>query len=265
MEPFALHLFFHGELGWFLSRRNRKKELHLVRDRRASIKDIVESLGVPHTEVGQIICDGTPVDFHRIPTQDCRFDIHPVDPPLDVTGPTLLRPESWDGIRFLVDDNVGRLTGLLRAVGLDARHAKGASDTTLADISETERRILLSRDMELLKRQKIHFGRFIRTTHPYRQLKEVLTFFGLDGPYALFSRCLLCNLALEPISKATVLHRLKPETRQYVATFYTCPSCRKLFWHGPHCNRMLNKMAEVGIPIAPAQPGDSRPNGSHHK
>lgn len=256
MEPFTLHIIFHGELGWFLSRRNREKELRIERDRRASMKDIVESLGVPHTEVGQIICDGTPVNFHRIPTCDSRFDIHPVAPPLDITRPTRLRPEPWDGVRFLVDVNVGRLTGLLRAVGLDAKHVKGASDTALADMSETERRILLSRDMELLKRQKILFGRFIRATHPYLQLKEVLTFFGIHGPYALFSRCLLCNLALEPISKTAVLHRLKPETRQYVNALYTCRSCRKLFWHGPHCNRMLTKMAEAGIDTGSAPQGN---------
>jgi len=251
MKSFVLHIVFHGDLGWFLSRRNLEPELRLVRDRRASIKDILESLGVPHTEVGQILCNGTPVDFHRIPTQDSSFDIHPVAPPLNVTGPTLLRPEPWESVRFLVDDNVSRLSGLLRSVGLDAEHIKGASDTDLADIAEAQRRILLSRDIELLKRKKILFGRFIRATQPYQQLKEVLTFFGLEGPYALFSRCFLCNIPIQPIPKATVLHRLKPETRQYVDTLYTCPSCQKLFWHGPHCKAMLSKMAEVGINVTP--------------
>lgn len=254
MKSFVLHLVVHGDLGWFLARRNQKADLHLMRDRRASIKDTIEALGLPHTEVGTILCDGTPVDFSRVPTEDCRIDVYPVIPPLDVTRPTLLRPEPLAAVRFLVDDNVGKLAGLLRAVGLDTEKADGTPDEALADLCADQGLILLSRDLELLKRKKVRFGRYIRETRPYRQLSEVLTVFGLHGPYAFFSRCFLCNRPLVSIPKEAVLHRLQPETRQHVTRLSTCPSCHRLFWYGPHGKRMLSKMAEAGIDVSSAGP-----------
>lgn len=258
MTPFEIHLIVHGEIGWFLTRRNNTADLRLVRDRRASLKDTLEALGLPHTEVGRLLVDGLEVGFHHVPMQDCRVDVHPVEPPLDVTRPTKLRPEAWDNVRFLVDDNVGRLAGLLRAVGADALHVRGTTDSDLAARCEAERLILLTRDLGLLKRKNILFGRFIRETNPYRQLKEVLTVFGLTPPYDFFSRCFLCNCPLKPVEKEIVSHRLKAETRCYVSAFSTCPSCKRLYWHGPHVRRMLGKMADAGIDVSGAGTGPGR-------
>ncbi|SCY81733.1 Mut7-C RNAse domain-containing protein [Desulfoluna spongiiphila] len=252
MPPFEIHLVVHGEIGWFFARKNRKADLCLVRDRRASIKDILESLGLPHTEVGRLLADGMEVGFNHVPVHDCRVDVHPVNSPFDVTRPTVLRPEAWDKIRFLVDDNVGRLAGLLRAVGVDALHTRGTTDFDLAARCEAEHLILLTRDLGLLKRKQILFGRYIRESDPYRQLKEVLSVFGINGPYAFFSRCFLCNCPLKPIEKETVSHRLKPETCRYVSAFSSCPSCQRLYWHGPHVRRMLRKMADAGIDVSGA-------------
>ncbi|MFW6005308.1 MAG: hypothetical protein ACOCPN_02410, partial [Desulfonatronovibrionaceae bacterium] len=59
-----LHISFDRELTEFFPVRS---SMEIVLDRRASIKDIIESTGVPHTEVGRIEADGEESGFEYIP------------------------------------------------------------------------------------------------------------------------------------------------------------------------------------------------------
>jgi uncharacterized protein len=51
------------------------------------------------------------------------------------------------------------------------------SDEQIADLSESESRIVLTRDTALLKRKKIVFARRIRADLPYDQILETIDFF----------------------------------------------------------------------------------------
>ena len=216
-------------------------------ERRASIKDIIESLGIPHTEIGAIETNGRAVDFDHIPESGQAFRVSEVTVPFDVTRPSLLRPEPLPAVRFVVDVNVGRLAALLRLAGFDAVYENGLSDRRIAELAFRAKRIVLSKDRALLKRSKIAFGRLVRAVYPEEQLMETLQFFGLGGPYRLFTRCLQCNRILEPVAKADILSRLEPKTKKYFHTFKLCPGCDRIYWRGSHCEAMESKLKRCGL------------------
>jgi len=216
-------------------------------DRRASIKDIVESLGIPHTEIGAIRVEKRPMDFSFIPEPEQRIRIFEVDTPFDVTKPSKLRPEPFQAVRFVVDVNVGRLAALLRLAGFDTAYDNGMDDTKIADLADQEKRVVLTRDRALLKRCKVVFGRLIRAVRPDDQLIETLQFFGLAGPFRLFSRCMACNGTLEPVEKSALIHRLEPKTKKYFHTFKNCPGCDRIYWRGSHYDAMAAKLERTGL------------------
>lgn len=237
----------HGELLDLTPSGNRSGPNRRVFARRASIKDMIEALGPPHTEVGRIEAGGEERDFAYVPADGDVVRVFPVAPPLDVTRPTRLRPDPLPAPAFLVDANVAKLASLLRLLGLDAAHDPAWRDQDLARLAETERRAVLSRDRGLLKRRGVVFGRLIRAGSPAAQLREVLDHFGLAGPFAPFTRCLRCNVPLEAVSKAAVLPRLQPMTRQAFDRFSRCPSCGRVYWAGSHHDRMLDLLRELGL------------------
>ncbi len=230
---------FHGDLQGLLRRRWRSSAVLAVPvDRAASIKDVIEAFGVPHTEIGQILCDGRDVDFSCPVTDGQRYDLHPVTPPWDVTRPTLLRPDPLDGLRFVVDVNVGRLARYLRMAGFDTAYAPDWGDEDLLGELVRGRRILLTRNRDLLKRRQVEFGRHVRSESPPSQLREIFVLFGANSPPGVFSRCLDCNAVLRPVAKEKVEDRLEPLTKRYYQRFSACGHCGKLFWQGSHVERM---------------------------
>lgn len=220
-------------------------------DRRASVKDVIECLGPPHTEIGAIEVDGEAVDFGRLLVPDSPHapvvDVHPVIPPLDVTRPSLLRPIPLPRAGFVVDVNVGRLARWLRLLGLDAAHDPSWSDRRMARLAADTGRAVLTGDFQLLKRSAVTHGRLVRSVHPQDQLLEVLDFFGLTPPFALFTRCLDCNGLLRPVPKNEILHRLEPLTKKYFSEFSICGSCSRVYWRGSHHSRMLRALESLGL------------------
>lgn len=213
--------------------------------RRASIKDVIEALGVPHTEVYGLFADGREVDFGHLPGAGEDLRALSAAPPLDVARGGLLRP-GLASLRFAVDENVAKLATLLRILGFDAVYHRGLDDAGLARLAAGEGRVLLSRDRALLKRREVAWGRLIRAAEPLEQLAEVAALFGVAAP-APFSRCLRCNAELRPVDKAVVLHLLEPKTRRYYEVFNRCPSCGRIYWAGSHQEHMRGVLAGLGL------------------
>ena len=240
----AIFLHFDRGFDFFLSSVHGDKTIRLAPNRRASIKDIIESFGVPHTEVGKILVNGVEVDFSNIPRNSEIITICSISTPFDITRKTRLRPHPFDTIRFVADVNVGKLAKLLLMLGFDTEYSNGFSDDTVAEIAFRNKRVVLTRDTSLLKRKKVTFAKRIRQERPESQLKEVLEYFGLDkGPFEFLSRCTTCNKKLQPIKKQTIVHRLEPKTRKYYDTFKICPGCCRIFWQGSHYEDMKNRFA----------------------
>jgi 6-phosphogluconate dehydrogenase len=62
----AAEIRFYEELNDFLPEERRKRAIAIEVDRARSVKDAIESLGVPHTEVDHVIVDGRSVDFGHL-------------------------------------------------------------------------------------------------------------------------------------------------------------------------------------------------------
>ena len=242
-----IELAILGELNDFLGSNGEKTRLSLPLCRRTSIKDLLEALGPPHPEVGQLEVNGEQVDFSYRPRPGDHIRVGPQQRPVDVLSSDPLHPSPLSGERFVVDVNVGRLARKLRLLGFDAAYRHDWDDDTIAELAASQGRIVLTKDIALLKRKIIVWGRYLRAKDPEGQLLEVLDYFGLNGPYDLLSRCLDCNVQLEPVSKEAVLHRLEPGTRRHFNTFSMCPSCHKIYWAGSHQERIMQWLREQGL------------------
>lgn len=214
--------------------------------RRASIKDILEGLGVPHTEIGRIVLDGHEQIFEKIAQENEHFHIFPNVPVFPPTVTTTLRPAPLRDCLFLVDINVGRLAGLLRMAGMDAELV-GPDQTNTATVERTirEARILLTRNRDLLKMRRLVFGRLVRSQDPERQLKEIVNLYGLHGRLRPFSRCITCNGLLAGVEKNTIIEHLQPLTKKYFNHFNQCAGCGKIYWQGSHLNKMTAQLERI--------------------
>lgn len=246
-----MHIFinFHEQLNFFLKDRHKGRSIKYPLTRRASVKDIIESFGIPHTETGCILFNNTLVDFSFVPESCGTLQVDAILEPFKLLQPSLLRPKPADNIKFIADVNVIKLGRLLILLGFDVVFSSSWSDKNIADMADKTGRIVLTRDTGLLKRSKIVFARRIRADLPYDQLVETIRFFGLAPLISLFSRCTQCNRKLNPVPKKEVLHLLEPKTKLYFNSFFQCPECKKVFWRGSHYDHILNKMASLGIAV----------------
>ena len=244
-----LKIIFPDEFNIFKRKKNQWPEIIYPLERKTSIKHIIESMGVPHTEIGKIVAEDKEVDFNYIPVNSQKITVLPIIPPFDVTKPSVLRPEPLQKMRFVVDVNVGKLALLLRMLGLDAEYSPKYSDKDILHFSREQKRIVLSKDTGLLECKQIVFGRHVRSVYPDDQLIEIIKFFGIEGPFKFFTRCLRCNKKLAPVNKKDVLHRLEPKTKKYFDMFKICPQCRRIYWQGSHHEKMKIRLRKAEINI----------------
>lgn len=243
-EGDKLRVSFSRDLGFFLTGRDRGTSLA----RRASVKDIVESFGVPHTEVGRLRFHGTERGFGFVPEAPGTLEVEGIPSPRDLSLETLLRPGYVGIVKFVADLNVLKLGQYLAFLGYDTVLAREESDARIADLACAQNRIVLTRDTRMLFRRKIIFARRIRAKYPAEQLTEVVSFFGLHpDPALFFSRCAACNCCLEAVDKADIFHLLEPKTRKYVHTFRRCPNCGRIYWPGSHYTALRERFRDLGI------------------
>jgi uncharacterized protein with PIN domain len=202
-----------------------------------SVKDIIESLGIPHTEVALIIVNHQPVDFRYNVQHGDNVSVYPSCELIGVAPEHGVRPPHAEA-RFVADVHLGRLAAYLRMLGFDTLYPSDHRDEELARISSVEKRILLTRDRGLLKRSIVVYGYYIRETDPWRQLSEVLRRFNLVDAIVQFHRCTRCNALLDAVDQTTIEARVPPQTRQYYDEFRQCPHCGKIYWRGSHFELM---------------------------
>ncbi|MBP8974581.1 MAG: Mut7-C ubiquitin/RNAse domain-containing protein [Anaerolineae bacterium] len=229
---------FYAELNDFLPSSRRQVPFAHRFDGRVSIKDMIESLGVPHTEVDLILVNGESVDFRYLVQDGDRISVYPVFESFDITPLLRVRPRPLRRPRFVLDVHLGRLAGYLRLLGFDVLYSSDCDDATLAALSRDERRTLLTRDRGLLKRRQVTHGYCVRATNPREQVREVLRRFDLYCLVAPFSRCIRCNGVLEPVAKQSVENRLPPQVRAHHDDFRICAACGQVYWRGSHYERL---------------------------
>lgn len=198
----------------------------------ASVVQIVESLGVPRTELGELRIAGRPVDLL---TRLYAGDVLEVSP--------VVRPQAMFSAAFVLDVHLGTLARQMRLLGLDTAYRNDASDPELVEQGIRERRIVLTQDRGLLHRKALISGAYVRGTRADAQLIDVLDRF--DPRLAPWTRCLACNGVLEPVAKDEVRHLLEPGTRQSYTAFSRCGTCGHIFWRGAHARKLESIVARV--------------------
>ena len=192
-----------------------------------SVKHLVESLGIPHTEIGSLAANGQTIGMEHIVHDEDRIEVQPVAPQTSSVEP-----------RFVLDGHLGRLASHLRMLGLDCLYDNNYEDKELVRINVEDERILLTRDRMLLMHKVITQGYLLRSLNSSEQLHEVMHRFGLARWVKPFQRCMRCNHPLESVGKEIVLEKLEPLTKKYYDEFKLCPACDQVYWKGSHYERM---------------------------
>jgi uncharacterized protein with PIN domain len=234
-HPVAV-LVFDAALERFLTPRRRGQPVPVPVDRARSAKDAIESLGVPHTEVGGLVIDGHAaglddrlVGGERVAVAACA----------DAAVPAQETP------RFAADVHLGKLARHLRLAGFDCLWSHDWDDDALVDAAVAEDRIVLTRDKGVLRRRAVTRGRFVRAVESEAQLAEVVRAFGLRARLQPFSRCRECNAPLDDVSKADVERLLPEKVRALYTRFKRCPGCRRVYWEGTHFERLRAVLARA--------------------
>ncbi|MFH1217477.1 MAG: Mut7-C RNAse domain-containing protein [Pseudomonadota bacterium] len=239
-------LHFHGNLVDLLPRQFTKGSIpHFDLRRQTSVKDLVESLGVPHPEIEKILIDGKEVGFGAAVPDNAEVKIFPITSLSVFSSASLLRPEPLIDFRFIVDVNVAKLGVKLRHLGFDTLVSHSLSDRRIAEIACSQRRILLTRDRNLLKRKIVDFGHLVREKMPGDQIVEVVKLYGLRDMIKPYSRCLLCNGKLVVVDKEDVVSDLEPLTKKYYTVFHRCSGCGKIYWAGSHRDKMDVELCDI--------------------
>lgn len=228
---------FYGSLNYFLSHARRDQAFTHTFDHLASIKDMIESLNVPHPEIDVIVVNGMSVDFGYLVRDGAQIAVYPMEQTPEIPVIHLLPKRPLEAC-FILDTHLGKLATYLRMLGFDTLYSNKFADDELAEISYAEKRILLTRDLGVLKRSIVEHGYFVRNTDPEKQLFEILKRYDLTGVLVPFKRCMTCNGALTRVDKDSISDRLMPSTKHYYDDFYLCSSCDKIYWKGSHHERM---------------------------
>ncbi len=238
-------LRFYEELNDFLSKEKRKNRFTQSYIYRVSIKDLIESLGVPHAEVDLILINGISVGFDYIINDDDDISVYPVFESLDISDVQHLRPKPLRKPKFICDVHLGKLSRYLRIMGFNVFYKNNLEDDEIVKISLAEKRAILTRDLGILKRNEVTHGYYLRSTNVEEQVKEVINRFNLQKEIREFTRCLECNSKLIKIAKEKVLENLPPKVNEAQKEFFSCPGCGKLYWKGTHHQKMLSFVQKI--------------------
>jgi uncharacterized protein len=243
VKPFKVRLRFHGDLSVFLRSKAGDAVIERQLAEKTSIKDVIESCGVPHPEVDLILLDEQTAGFDHTLATDAKVEVFPVenrdtsrtDKPLQAVGIS----------RFVADVHLGHLTRNLRLLGFDVAYRQNADDRQLLEVMARENRALLTRDRRLLMHAIVQHGYWPRSQNAEEQTIEVVRRFDLAELIAPFTRCLRCNAPLEAVAKADIVGKLEPLTKIYYDQFRRCPDCKQIYWSGSHFPKLQRRVEEI--------------------
>lgn len=237
MEKNKASIKFYGNCCDFLD----KSIIEYTFNKSPSVKDAIESIGVPHTEVGAIrvnnqwlnfehlVYDGDEIDVYPNPHQSNRLPYLPSGKPI-----------------FLLDVHLGVLVRYLRMVGINCLYeSEDLGDEQLAKMAGENDYILLSRDIGLLKRGCVKYGHWMRNTSGEEQLIEVVEHYQLHNQLAPFTRCIKCNGIIEAIEAKAVKDKVPEGVYQWQKEFKHCIDCSQIYWQGTHLQKMMKILEKV--------------------
>lgn len=236
---------FYEELNDFLPAKYQKNNFPFYFHGTPSVKNAIETIGVPHTEVDLILINGESVGFEYLLIGDEQVSVYPVFETFDISPVIKLRAKPLRKIRFVVDVNLGKLAKKLRLLGFDTFYRNDLDDDEIVKISVTEKRIILTRDIGILKCGNVTHGTWIRNDDPKIQLFEVIERLQLRKLFKPFSRCSQCNGTLKRVKKEELKSRIPEDTFKFYKTFWECKGCKQIYWEGSHMEKITGWIHEL--------------------
>ena len=245
MSPFTVRLNLHGDLDFFVRSESRGQRIERSLREKTSVKDVIESCGVPHPEVDLILVSGQPADFHYTLATDADIELYPVGAEFQVFKEQRLQATTASS--FVADGHLGKLVRDLRLLGFDVACDSKADDPQLLRVMERENRALLTRDRRLLMHTIVKTGYCPRSQNADEQAVEVIRRFNLLDSIAPFTRCIRCNGLLRNVSKAEIVERLEPLTNIYYEQFQRCTGCEQIYWPGSHFSKLQKRLEKIRL------------------
>ena len=235
---YRVYFRFYEELNDFLPGLKKKKRfVHNYIDR-ASVKDMIEVLGIPHTEIDLILVNGKSIDFRYIINDGDDVSVYPVFESFDISDAQHLRPKPLREPKFVVDVQLGKLVRYLRMLGFDVLYSNSYNDDEIVTVSRIEKRRILTKDRNILKRSEVTHGYFVRNDDIVNQTKEIIKRFDLKKDINEFTRCLECNNFLQSVIKEDIIDQIPTKVARWHDTFFICSNCKKIYWQGTHHQKM---------------------------
>ncbi len=250
MKEYTVTIRFYEELNDFLPKDKKKVAFTLCWKGKRSVKDLIESLGVPHVEVDLILVNGISVGFDYIVQNDDYISVYPVFERFEISTTTRLRPQSLRTPAFICDVHLRKLVKYLRLFGFDVLYDETWDDKDLAQIAAQQKRILLTRDRQLLMRKIVDRGLIVRNTSPQKQIAEILDRLDLWDRVNPFSRCMMCNGKVAKLYNNTEEFekekpRIPPGVLSWCNKYYKCTQCGRIYWEGSHYEKLTKKIETI--------------------
>jgi len=229
---------FYAELNDFLPPKRKQIAFVQAFKTPVTVRETIESLGIPLSEVDMILVNETAVDFEYQLSESDYISVYPVFETLDVSSSTKVRKTALRTSLFVVDAHLGKLAKYLRMLGFDTLYRSDIGDDEIISVAVREKRIILTRDKPLLRSKEISHGYFVRSIERHEQLREVVNKFDLKSQFKSFTRCMTCNTSLVKADKEEIRHKVEKDIFRIFNEFFYCEHCDKLYWKGSHFKRM---------------------------
>lgn len=235
----------YEELNSYLSPERRKKTFSLEFPRSLEIRDVLNTLGIPEERIDLILVNGIAATAEKRLEPDDRLALYPVFETFDISEVSTIHQLPLRTTRFVLDSHLGKLARLLRLLGFDSLYIQQADRKQLIALSLAEERVLLTRNEILAKSRVLQRAYRLRSELPREQIAEVIKRFELTNCLRPFTRCLVCNGILSPVTKEEVWPYLEDKTKAYYHEFFRCSFCNRIFWPGSHYVKMQTTVAEI--------------------
>jgi uncharacterized protein with PIN domain len=238
-------LRFYAELNDFLAPERRQRDWRVAFEPPVPLRHLIETCGVPHTEVELILRDGRSVGLEEPVTPGDRFAVYPMFEAFDISPLVRLRPTPLREPKFIADAHLGKLARRLRMLGFDTVWCNDMGDAALAGIASTEHRILLTSDRALLMRRAVSHGCHVPPGSTSDQLAALVRRLQLCGSIRPFTRCTMCNGRLTPLTRKEAALLVPPGVTSRYREFWRCAGCDRIYWKGSHWESMRRRIASI--------------------
>lgn len=140
---------------------------------------------------------------------------------------------------------LGRLARMLRLLGYDTFYSPAITTAELREVAQNGSRVVLTRGNAEKRFPALQNVFSVKSEKPSEQLCEVVRQFRLDTQAGLWTRCTLCNGAIEEVERASLKPLVEPKIFRLYQEFFRCCDCGHIYWRGSHVDRILKNLATI--------------------